>query len=990
MPVNASAPVPRKAGDRLHGFIVENLTPLKNLRADACLLVHEKTGARVLQLQTDDPENLFCVAFRTPPHDDTGLPHILEHSVLGGSKRFPVKDPFVEMVKMSMATFINAMTYNDKTVYPVASNVKQDYFNLATVYCDAVFHPALTENTFKQEGHHLEFAKMDDPASDLIVKGIVFNEMKGAYSSADDWVDRESFHKLFPDTAYGKDSGGDPEAIPDLTFPDFTRFYKELYHPSNAYIFLYGDIPLAENLAFLEQQLDGFERRSINTDITRQPRWGQPRNMRAPYPVDPHDEVANKAYVTLNWVIGDGADPEEVLAFNVLDRILLGHQAAPLRKALIDSQLGEDLTDSGYSAGRLESTFHIGLKGTDAAKAEQIEQLILDTLTKIADEGIPAERVEAAFHQLAYRYLEIASMFPLWLMDRCYHTWIYGADPLTFLRADEHLDALREKYRADPELFARMIRERLVGNTHRMTAVFEPDPQMQARKDEAFAQRMAEKKAKLSDDQKKTIVAEAQELAKLQSTPNSDEALATLPQLKVSDLPGKPKHIPTTIEKTGGVELLRNDVFANGVNYFHVDFDLTGLPEELFSYLDMYGECINKMGAAGLNYERMAERIAAHTGGISFWTTADQHVADPDRMVQRARFTVRALDDKLPEALKVVRDLVFEPDFRDEARLKDVLTQAKAAHRSSIVSNGLSMALKHAARGLTRPCHLQEIMGGLPQVRLVEDWCDHFAERKDGLVEKLEAIRAFLLNRNRVVASFTGSDGVYDTAAKTLADWAAAMSDDALAPAEVAFKPWDAPPREGLAAPMEIAYCAQVLPAPHLSHPDSGLLSVASRLLSLGYMWEEVRIKGGAYGGGCGYNGVEPSWYFYSYRDPWVNETLDNFAKLTEYVKNVSWSQTDIDRAIIGTAKAGEKPVRPGEATGTALWRHTHGDTNEQREARHAAVLKATPAEVKRAVLELLDTNFEKGGICVVSSRKKLEQAGKDRPERALAIEDIM
>lgn len=991
-PLKNAQPEPLlKAGDVRHGFAVTRVTPLRNLRAVAYELEHQATGAKVLHLHSGDAENLFSVAFRTPPPDDTGVPHILEHSVLGGSRKFPVKDPFVEMIKMSMATFINAMTYSDKTVYPVASNVRQDFYNLAEVYMDAVFDPLIKETTLKQEGHHLEFAEKNNPESPLVVKGIVFNEMKGAYSSADQLVGRESFRGLFPDTAYGKDSGGDPEHIPELTYPRFKGFYDTLYHPSNGYFFLYGDIPTVDHLAFLEPRLARFKKAEIDTKIGRQPRWKQPRIRKERFSIGKNESAKGKAYLTVNWLAGDGTDAEEVMAFHVLDYVLLGNAAAPLRKALIDSKLGEDLTHCGYSAGHLESTFDVGLKGSEPDRMDALLDLVLSTLRKIAADGIPKDKVEAAFHQLAYRYLEIQSMFPLWLMDRAYATWIYGADPLVFLRADEILEALRKKVAEQPGYLEKIIRERLIENPHRIAIAFVPDAKLQDEKDAKFAKRMAEKKAALTPDDKARIVKEAEELEAMQSAPNSPEALATLPQLKVSDLPLKPKHIPTTVEKLdGGWTFLRNDVFANGVNYLRFNVDLAGLPVELYPYLGLYGDFVGKLGAAGQDYLKIAERIAAHTGGVGFSAGAHTNYTDPNSCLLLGTFSLKALDGKIADALGVLHDLLFALDPRDEARLKDVLVQARAAHRSSLVESGLWLALRHASRGLNPICHIGEALGGIPQTHLVEDLAGHFAERKETLIAKTVAVRDFLLNRRRWTVSFTGSESVQATVKKTLSQWAAKMKDEPIAPVPTGFTAPAAPRREGLAVPAEVAFCAEMLPAHHVSHPDAQLLGVASRVLSLGYMWEEVRIKGGAYGGGCGFNGGDLTWNFYSYRDPNVKKTLDTFHGLLDYLRKTEWSKEDIDRAIIGSAKDGERPIRPGAATGGALMRHVLGDTKELREARHAAVLRATPKEVKRAALQLLEANLAKGSVCVVSGRDKLEAANKDMPGAELTIEDVM
>ena len=978
-------------GQQRDGFAVRRVTPLTNLRAVAYELEHLKTAARLLHVHSFDTDNLFSVTFPTPPPDDTGLPHILEHAVLGGSRRFPVKDPFFEMVKMSMATFINAMTASDHTMYPVSSNVRQDFYNLAEVYWDAVFHPTLTEMTFKREGHHLEFADKRNPASDLIIKGIVYNEMKGVYSSPNSLVGRHSFSSLFPATPYGRDSGGDPRYIPDLTYENFRQFHRALYHPSNARIFLYGDIPTTDHLAFLRERLEAFDRRDPGVSLPPQPRWPAPRVQSEPYPIGKDDPTERKTYFTINWMVGESSDVVEELAFEALDLILLGNQAAPLRKAIIDSKLGEDLTHSGFGSGVLQNTFHIGIKGSEPDRREAFEKLVLDTLGMIAHSEITPARVEAALQQLAYQYLEITSMFPLNLMYRATSKWLYGQDPLLLLRADEHLAELRRRYQADPEMFARLIRSSLIANPHRLTLSLVPDRDAAARQEAEQTARLAQLKSHLTPTQQQLIVEETLELERLQNAPNTAEALATLPQLAVRDLPPKPKHIPTTVEKlSGGVELLRNDVPANGVNYLQLDFDLAGMSEELMLYLPLYGDCIRKMGTESMDFIRMAERVAANTGGVDFSTMVNSHLIDPNRCMRRARLSIKFLDGKAAEALRVLEDFLFDLDPRDVNRLGDVLLQARVRQRTSIVERGMSIALSHAARSLNVESRFSEILGGLPQIRLIQPLAEHFEQRRDQVITKLLGIREFLKNSRRLVASFTGTPSVHSQVRATLEQWIQRLPAQPIVELLPALPAVSQPSREGLAAPMQVAFCTQVLPAPHSSHPDAPLLMVGARLVSMEYVLEEVRFKGTAYGGGCGYSGTNRAWSFHSYRDPWVTRTLNVYAAALDYVRQAAWSQPDVDRAIIGTAKEGERPIRPAEATGTALWRHVMGDTPQRREQRHAALLSAGSGQVKRAVMETLEANLSRAAVCVVSSRDKLQTANTESPDRPLSIEEII
>ncbi|MDP9173743.1 MAG: insulinase family protein [Planctomycetota bacterium] len=972
----------------LNGFVVRRATPMPNLRSIAYELEHQKTGARILHLHNDDSENLFSVTFPTPPPDDTGVPHILEHSVLAGSQKYRVKDPFFEMIKCSMATFINAMTSSDHTAYPVASNVRQDFYNLAEVYWDAVFHPLLTEATFQREGHHLELANKDDPKSDLIIKGIVYNEMKGGRSSPESKVHDLIEKGLWPDTPYGKDSGGDPDHIPELTWQGLRDFHQTFYHPSNAYIFLYGDISTVDHLDFLRERLDGFAKTQVHPNLLPQPRWSQPRIKADVYPVAPNDATAGKTFIVLNWLVGASTDAQEVFALSALERILLGNQAAPLRKALIDSKLGEDLAHSGFWSNGIDTSFHIGLKGSEPNRLEQVTQLILHTLAKIAEEGISKDRFDAAMQQLAYSNLEITPGFPLHLMSAVTSMWQHGADPLAMLHADELLARLKHDFTEDPRLFSRLIQQKLLENPHRLTLVVQPDGEIQGRKDAEFAESMKKRKQAMSPEQIETIRQNQVKLEALLNQPNPPAAVASLPQLHVKDLPRQPRHIPTTVESLpGGGEILNSHVFANGVNYLHLSFDLTGLPMGLYPYLALYSDCVHKMGAAGDDYIAMAQRVSAFTGGVGFGTGISTRVDDAKKTLRQATFTTKFLDDNVDSALSVLRDLVFEMNPRDTHRLKDVLLQSRAAQRSRPSRDGMGIALRHAARGLNLEAFLHEITSGLPLIHFYEQAT---RENPDALIQRIEQIRAFLLNRARITASFTGSELVYETVRRHLADWTGAMRSEPVVDVTIGFEPFAQPPREGLAAPMNAAYCTMVMPAPHISHPDTPRLAVAARLLSLGYVLDEVRFKGTAYGGGCGYNGSGQVWTFHSYRDPWVNRTLDVYRGALAHVRGAAWTQPEVDRAIIGTAKEGERPIRPPQAAGLALWRHLTGDSPDSRNARHAGLLDVKLADIGRVLTTQFETNSGVASVCVVSSREKLEEANRQRPQTPLEIRDIL
>jgi len=978
-------------GERFDGFEVKTITPILEMNLVAIQLLHLGSGAKLLHLYNDDAENLFSINLPTPPTNDTGLPHIMEHSVLSGSKKYPVREPFFEMYKMSMATFINAMTGWDCTYYPVASNVKQDLFNLAEVYFDAVFYPLLTEQTFKREAHHLVPVDKNQPDEDLTINGIVYNEMKGNFSDPESKLYRQMFRSLFPDTIYGNESGGDPESIPDLTYDDFMQFHQTFYHPSNAYIFIYGNIPTKEYLEFLKDKLNTFQKTEISALIEKQPRWSQPKKIMDTYPVGKDESTVEKTYVTMNWLVGDGTDAVDVASLYILSNILLGNEAAPLKKAIIDSKLGKDLIYSGFSSVGLETTFGVGLKGTEFDHSDAFVNLVLEILENISKNEISRERIEAAFQQTSYHYREILPSYPIYLMERVLGSWIYGADPLTFVRMNNHLAFCRETYESDQFYFNKLIRERILENNHRLIFVLKPDREWQVRTDKKFLQKVKQIKSRLSNDQLKSIAKQAEELERISGTPNSEEALAQLPQLKISDLPEKPEHIPTIVEKLEkDVDFLHNDVFSNGVNYLTLNFDLKGLPVDLWEILPRYKDAVQKLGAAGMNYEEIARRISTYTGGINCSSFLTTHASDPQKSVWGLKISLKTLNEQIENALRLLKDILFGVDPRDRDRLYDVLIQAGARYQTQLVHDGSKTASRHASRGLSLEGHLSEIINGLPQLALTEKYKSQFDNLNVDLMEKIERIRDFLLTPHRLTVSFTGTDQAYEIVRKTLSEWIGAMRDEPVQKVPIDFIHYQTPPREGLAGPMQVAYCVQVLPAPHYSDQENTHITLGTRIISLDYFLNEIRFKGNAYGAWCNYSALDKEVEFGSYRDPHIARTLNVFNSVLDYVSRSDWTQTDIDRAIIGTAKNYEKPIRPEEATENALHRHVTGQTSEIREKRFEELLSATAKNVKKSTIEYLELNLNSGAVCVVSSREKLEEANRQMSVQPLTIQDIL
>ncbi len=988
-------PIDLKPGQHLHGFEVKAITPIDELRAVAIELLHPHSGARLMHLWTDDSRNLFSISPLTPTYDDTGLPHILEHCVTKGSRNYPIKGVFFEIMKMSLATYdsTNAMNWPGHALYYTSNNVKKDLFNVAEVHFDSVFHPLLTEETFKGEGHHLEPVDPDQPTGDLKINGIVYNEVKIGLSHPRYCLTLAVVGGLLPDTCYAYNGGGNYLVMPDLTYEQLKTYHQTYYHPHNSYFFFYGNIPTQDYLLFLADKLAAIPKTDTNgflhplrPEITQQPKWKSPRTVTDTYPIGADESLAEKTYLMLSWIIGGTTDPEEAILCRILRRILLGNEGAPLRKAIIDSKLGTDIRYNIFD-GKIgpNRTFSVGLVGSEADRVDVFTELVIRTLTQIADAEIDKEIVEAAFQQITYDYQEVTPGFPFQMMMRVINTWIYEKEPTLFLKMGTYLSAVRQRYEQNPQIFNELIRERLLDNPHRLTTILAPDRDMQARLDATENERLKAIRAQLTDEQMRQLAADAAELERLSGQPNSPEDLAKLPQLHVSDLPEEPLHIPTTVETVNGRPLLRNDIFSNGVNYLTLNFDLRGLPQHLWQYLPRYTDAVGKLGAGKMNYEQIAQLRAAATGGIGCTPTFTTHALGSSHTVFGMQFDLKALDRKMEDALHILHDLIFEVNPRDKERFREILKRAVASKQDYYWPHA---ANHRAASGLSLRGFLKDIVYGLPRLRTNEMLLNSFENVYEELTDSIEQIRNFLLNKNRISASFTGAEAAFEVFCSRFAQWVNAMRDEPIVPAPIGFKPYDTPPRDGLAAPIPIAHCTKIIPAPHYSHPDSVLLTIGSHILVNDYMLPEIRFKGNAYGFRFSYNPYESLIYQGSERDPHVARTLDVFARTVDYVKQTEWTQVDIDRAIIANSSGYLQSIRPNQASSRALSHYLEGQTNDIIEERYAQLRRATPKEVQRALIEVLEENQDKASICVIASREKLETENK-KMDQPLEIEDI-
>jgi len=991
MTENANCPAPAlEPGAVLHGFKILRVRPLDALRLTAYEMEHRKTGARVLHLHSFEKENLFAVGFRTPPYDSTGVPHILEHSVLAGSEKYPLKDVFNELLRSTMQTFINAFTYPDKTIYPVASQIKADFYNLARVYTNLVLKPRLLKETFYQEGHHYEFIPPDDATGDLTISGIVYNEMKGAYSSPDSLMYKGLQENIYPQTVYSFDSGGDPEIIATLTYEQFVEFHRKYYSPGNASFFIYGDIPTVEHLKFLQEMLKGFVATEVRSEIASQERLSAPRTIRGTFPLGREESLQKKATVNMAWLMSENVDYETTLLLEMTSALLTGSAASPLRKSLIDSGLGEDLSPvSGMETELKQLMFCVGLRGTEAASAGKIEQLILSTLEEIAQKGFAPELIEGVLHQVEFHGKEInrgSYPYGIALMGKVYRTWLYGGDPLIGLDFPAVIATIRENIAARPELFQNLIRQWFLNNTHRVLQIMEPDYDFAAKKEKAFNEKMARIKAGLRETELQQILTAARELKKYQSDPDLPSAAKTIPKIKVSDIPREVEKIPSQNVMLDGICAYEHEIFTNDVLYLNFAFDISHVPEYLQIYLPLLGKLTCGMGAAGLTYEEMAKLIALKTGGLGY-DLACGNTADAAQSWQKMIFSVKSLYRNVPEALQITADLLTAGDLACEARLRDLVAERKNALHAAVVPSGHIFAKRAAGAALTLPAYRDEQWHGRTQLRFIYQTAAQLDGDIKMLTEKMRDLRQAVFNRNNLIINITA-----DSSGLTLAEKEMAAFTDKLPEGGIkSVSSFSVPKRiaAGIALPSQVNYCARTLPAPAYADKATAMLLVASRYLSNGYLYKTIRVQGGAYGGMSLYDPTLGLFSFLSYRDPHIAQTINAFRKAESIIAQSKISREEINKAITGTIAMLDKPTDPAGRGVTAMMREFAKVTDEMRQQVRDRILKASAAQLKEATRQYFAQAGDRAACAVYGTAEKINEANEQLAEK-LTLESLL
>ena len=958
-----------------YGFTLLREETIAEINTLARLYRHEATGAQLLSLINDDENKVFGITFPTPPPDATGIAHILEHSVLGGSHKYPLKEPFVQLLKGSLHTFLNAMTFPDRTVYPVASTNLQDFYNLVEVYLDAVLHPLITPYHLDQEGWHYELEIVEVP---LKYKGVVFNEMKGGYSSPDRLLYTTSQQALFPDNAYGLDSGGDPAVIPQLTYEQFKQFHTTYYHPSNALIYFYGDDDPAERLRLLDATLQGFSTQPVASAVPPQAAFAAPQRVTRPYGVDAESDQTPKAMVQVNWLLPEGHDATLVMALSLLSYAMVSTQASPLRKALIDSGLGEDLTGGGLSATLRQMTFAVGLKGVEPGRDIEVEQLILDTLTQLADNGIDRDMIESAYNTFEFSLRENntgSTPRGLSTMFRALRTWLYGGDPLAPLAFEASLAAVRAQLDNNPTYLQQLIRVHLLENPHRTTVTLVPDAtynkvregEEQAALDAAWAQ--------MDSVMRAAIVENTRLLKARQDAPDAPELLATLPTLKLSDLEREIKTIPSAEAAIQQGKLLYHDLFTNGIVYLDLAFDLHGLSPELLPYARLFIGALTEIGTEQEDFVKLSQRIGRTTGGIyasSFLSSKRDDAQGEAWLLLRGKATMH----QAPEMLAILRDILLTVKLDNRDRLRQMVLKSKARTESGLVPGGSGVVDGRLRAGFSTASWAGEQMGGLEHLFFLRRLTTELEQAWPDVLAKLEAVRQQVINQQALIVNLTLDEANTREFLPQLEEFVAALPAHAASSAT-----WQSPhatANEGLSVPAQVNYVGKGANLYELGYSYHGSIHVISNHLRTSYLWDKVRVQGGAYGASCRFSQQSGVLTLVSYRDPNLLDTLTVYDGAPDFLRKLDLSDDDLTKSIIGAIAVMDSYQLPDAKGYTALVRYLLGEGDELRQRTRDQVLGTTAAHF-RAFADVLDAVRRAGRVVVLGSQDALTAANAAR-----------
>lgn len=950
---------------------------LEDINGWGAYLVHEKSGAKIALISNEDANKVFYIGFRTPPKNSTGVAHIIEHSVLCGSKNFPAKDPFIELAKGSLNTFLNAMTYSDRTVYPIASQNDQDFKNLMHVYLDAVFYPNIyrKKEIFGQEGWHYS---LNDENDDLKINGVVYNEMKGAFSSQEQQLFRLNLNSLFPDTPYGVESGGDPDFIPRLTYEEFLDFHRNYYHPSNSYIFLYGDMDFAERLEWLDKEyLSHFDYLKVDSEIPLQKGFDTLKEVEAYYSLGEGENPKENTYLSLNIAVGNARTKEINLAFQILEYVLFEAPGAPVKQALLDSKTGKDIF-SQYTTDYLQPVLSIVAKNSDEEKKEEFLSVIRNTLSRLVSEGLNERSLMAAINYFEFQYREADyGSFPKGLIYglRMLSSWVYS-DTELFQNLKDSVQYTKLKEQIKTGYFEKLIKEFLLDNNHTSIVVLKPKAGLNKIREEKIKEELAAYKAGLSKEEIQNIIRETKILKQYQETPSTREEIEAIPMLTREDIGHKPLPVYNEEKDIEGVRVIHHDIFTNEIAYLRLMFDLKGIPTELLPYASLLSFVLGYVDTDNYSYLEYRNEVNLHTGGMYTNVISYSVKGSTKEYLPMFEIATKVLYGKIPEALRLIEEMIYHTDLKDYKRLKEIIDETKSRMQMRFQSSGHSVAVNRAMSYYSEHGLFREIIQGISFYEFLEDITANYGLMKDTIISKFKELIELIFAKNKLLVSITADNEGYRLFSQSFAGFISGLKKEEPKGLIEGYRNPPLSPRclnEGFKAAMQVQYVARAGNYFKAGYKYTGALKVLRTILSYDYLWNNIRVKGGAYGCMCGFSAVDGDVYFTSYRDPNLKETNAVYEGIPDYLKNFTADERDITKSIIGTISSLDTPLTPQGMGARSLSIFLSGQTYEDLLREREEIINATPEDI-RALSGLIRAILDEGYICVIGNETRIEE----------------
>ncbi|MDF2610508.1 MAG: Peptidase associated domain protein [Lachnospiraceae bacterium] len=945
---------------------------LNDINSLGLLLRHNKTGARVVVITNDDNNKVFSIGFRTPPINSTGVPHIIEHSVLCGSKEFPSKDPFVELAKGSLNTFLNAMTYPDKTVYPVASCNEKDFQNLIHVYMDAVFYPNIykRKEIFYQEGWHYELLKEED---DLTYNGVVYNEMKGAFSSPEQQLFRTIQNSLFPDTSYGVESGGDPDYIPDLTYEEFLDFHSRYYHPTNSYIYLYGDMDVNEKLEWLDTAyLQHFDHNPVDSEIQFQQPFDIAHDVESYYSLSENESSKLSTYLSYNFSIGTSLDRELSMAFQIIEYVVLAAPGAPLKQSLLDAGIGKDILSS-FDADTFQPIFSVVAKNAEYEQKDKFVSLIRSTLEQLIQDGLDEKSLKAAINYFEFKYREADyGQFPKGLMYglQLMTSWLYDDNkPFLKLNSNQVFKMLKDMIGTD--YYIKLIQDYLLNNTHVSLVTLIPQTGLTAKKEEALKQKLSDYKQSLSGDELAKIIEETKQLKAYQEEPSTKEEMEKIPLLSREDIDKTAQPIYIEEKEIDGIVITHHNVFTNGIAYMKLLFDLREIPKELTPYIGLLSTVLGYINTEHYTFQELANEINIHTGGISSDVAVYGKKGNTSEYLPVMQLDVKVLYEEMDNAFDLLKEIISFTKLKDEKRLLEIISEIKSRLQMRLNSSGHVVAVDRAMSYISETSRFNEETKGIAYFKFIENLEANFKNEVAGLALKLEALMNYIFREENLTISFTSNEEGLETLTGKLLPFVDQLKKEPVNKVNQSFELKRL--NEGFKTSGQVQYVARTGNFFKAGYEYTGALEVLKVIMSYDYLWINIRVKGGAYGCMCGFSNISGNGYFTSYRDPNLKETNAIYEKAYDYIKNFTVDERDMTKYIIGTISNIDTPRTPRTKGSVSLGAFLSGITQEDLQKQRDEILNVTVEDI-RNLADIVKAIMDDNNLCVIGSEKKIEE----------------